>query len=89
MNSRGRGGRGGRGGLGAHLEAVLLAQDAGVDGLDDGLLVQDQVQSLGRAAGGQQRLVGVGLLEALHQAGPGGGGARGTARGGGANRSVM
>lgn len=39
--------------LPTHLEAVLLAQDAGVDGLNDGVLVQGEVQRLGGAAGGQ------------------------------------
>lgn len=59
--------------LGSHLKAVLLSQDAGVDGFDDGVLVQGEVQRLGGAAGRQQGLMGVGLFEALHQTGPEGG----------------
>lgn len=55
----------------AHLEAVLLSQDAGVHGFDDGVLIQSEVQRLGGAAGRQQGLMGVGLFEALHQTGPG------------------
>lgn len=57
--------------LGSHLKAVLLSQDARVDRFDDGVLVQSEVQRLGSAAGRQQRLMGVGLFEALHQTGPG------------------
>lgn len=51
---------------GSHLKAVLLSQDAGVDGFDDGVLVKREVQGLGGTAGGQQRFMGVGLFEALH-----------------------
>ena len=57
--------------LSSHLKTVLLSQDAGVDGFDDGVLVQGEVQRLGGAAGRQQGLMGVGLFEALHQTGPG------------------
>lgn len=56
----------------SHLKAVLLSQDAGMDGFDDGVLVQGEVQRLSGAAGRQQGLMGVGLFEALHQTGPGG-----------------
>lgn len=55
---------------GPHLETILLAQDAGVDGLDDGILIKGEVQGLRGTAGRQQGLMGMGLLEALHQASP-------------------
>lgn len=41
-----------------------------MDRFDDGILIQCEVQRLGSAAGGQQRLMGMGLFEALHQTGP-------------------
>ncbi len=41
-----------------------------MDGFDDGILVQREVQSLGRAAWRQQGLVRVRLLEALHETHP-------------------
>lgn len=40
---------------------------------DDGVFIQVELQGLGCTAGTQQRLMGVRLLEALHQPGPGGG----------------
>lgn len=50
----------------SHLKAVLLSQDAGVDGFDNGVLIKREVQCLSGTTGGQQRLMGVGLFEALH-----------------------
>lgn len=64
-----------------YLEAKLLAQDAAVHRLDDGVLIQVELQRFGRAAGAQQGLMGVRLLEALHQPGPVG--TRGGTLGGG------
>lgn len=56
-----------------HLEAVVLAQDAAVHGLDHHLLLHAEVQRLHRAAGAEQGLVGARLFQPGHQMRPGGG----------------
>lgn len=59
-----------------HLEAVVLAQEAAVHGLDDHVVLHAEVQGVYRAARAEQGLVGARLLQPWHQMGPGGGGSR-------------
>ena len=59
--------------FGAHLKAVVLAEDAAVHGLDDHLLLHAEVQRLHAPAGAEQRLVGPRLLQPRHQMRSGGG----------------
>lgn len=56
---------------GTHLEAVVLAKDAAVHGLDDHLFLHAEVQRLHCTAGAEQGLVGARLLQPRHQMGPG------------------
>lgn len=56
---------------GNDLEAELLSQNAAVQGFDEDVLLHAQVQSLHRAAGTEQRLMGARLLQLGEASSPG------------------